>query len=173
MGGIDRRAAAGGRRSSALLALTLAFAAAFITFKVRESMRDNDVSVTGTIAGLLVFALGVYAMWGDLRIAAAVGVALVGLLAFKDALHDWLDKVTWKELRSALLILARDVHRAAAAAGSHHRSLGRDQSARAVAAHHPRRGRIVRRLRRGARARRATSACLRARRRARWFPPPW
>src|ERR1700741_1706424 len=64
------------------LALTFAFAAAFITFKVRESLRDDDVSVTGTIAGLIVFALGVYAMWGDLRIAAAVGVTLVGLLAF-------------------------------------------------------------------------------------------
>jgi uncharacterized membrane protein (DUF4010 family) len=87
-------------------AITLAFAAAFIAFKIRESLKDNDISVTGTIAGLLVYALGVYAMWGDLRVAAAVGVALVGLLAFKDALHDWLDKVTWKELRSALLILA-------------------------------------------------------------------
>lgn len=86
-------------------ALTLVFGAAFVVFKVRESQRDNDLSVTGTIAGLLVFALGVYAMWGDLRIAAAAGVTLVGLLAFKDALHDWLDKVTWKELRSALLIL--------------------------------------------------------------------
>src|SRR5262249_27023379 len=60
---------------------------------------------TGTIAGLMVFALGVYAMWGDLRVAAAVGVVLVGLLAFKNALHDWLDKLTWKELRSALLLL--------------------------------------------------------------------
>lgn len=87
-------------------AMTIAFAAAFIAFKVRESMKDDDVSVTGTIAGLLVYALGVYAMWGELRIAAAIGVALVGLLAFKDALHDWLDKITWKELRSALLILA-------------------------------------------------------------------
>lgn len=87
-------------------ALTLAFAAAFIAFKVRESLKDDDVSVTGTIAGLLVYVLGVYAMWGDLRVAAAIGVALVGLLAFKDALHGWLDKVTWKELRSALLILA-------------------------------------------------------------------
>ncbi|MEQ1818102.1 MAG: DUF4010 domain-containing protein [Terricaulis sp.] len=86
-------------------ALALVFGAAFVTFKVRESQRDNDLSATGTIAGLLVFALGVYAMWGDLRIAAAVGVALVGLLAFKNALHEWLDKVTWKELRSALLIL--------------------------------------------------------------------
>jgi uncharacterized membrane protein (DUF4010 family) len=87
-------------------AITLAVAAAFVTFKVRESLKDDDVSVTGTIAGLMVYAIGVYAMWGDLRIAAAVGVTLVGLLAFKDALHDWLDKVTWKELRSALLILA-------------------------------------------------------------------
>jgi uncharacterized membrane protein (DUF4010 family) len=87
-------------------ALTISFAAAFITFKVRESLRDHDISVTGTIAGLLVYALGAYAMWGDLRVAAAVGVALAGLLAFKDALHGWLDTVTWKELRSALLILA-------------------------------------------------------------------
>lgn len=87
-------------------AMTVAFAAAFIIFKVRESQRDNDVSVTGTIAGLLVYALGVYAMWGNLSIAAAVGVLLVGVLAFKDALHDWLDNVTWKELRSALIILA-------------------------------------------------------------------
>ncbi|MGE0741371.1 MAG: MgtC/SapB family protein [Hyphomonadaceae bacterium] len=87
-------------------AMTLAFAAAFIAFKLRESQRDDDISVTGTIAGLLVYALGVYAVWGDLTVAAAVGVALVGLLAFKEALHGWLDKVTWKELRSALLILA-------------------------------------------------------------------
>lgn len=87
-------------------ALTLAGAAGFIIFKVRESQRDQDVSATGTIAGFLVFALGVYSMWGDLRIAAAAGVALVGLLAFKEALHGWLDSVTWKELRSALIILA-------------------------------------------------------------------
>lgn len=87
-------------------ALALAFSAAFIIFKVRESQHDKDLSVTGTIAGLLVYAIGVYAMWGDLRVAAAAGVALAGLLAFKDALHGWLDKLTWKELRSALLILA-------------------------------------------------------------------
>jgi uncharacterized membrane protein (DUF4010 family) len=87
-------------------AITLAFAAAFIAFKYRESLQDNDVSVTGTIAGLLVFTLGVYAMWGELSVAAAVGVTLVGLLAFKEGLHAWLDKVTWKELRSALLIFA-------------------------------------------------------------------
>lgn len=86
-------------------ALTLLVGAAFVTFKLRESQKDNDLSVTGTIAGLLVFALGAYAMMGDLRIAAATGVTLVGLLAFKEALHGWLESLTWKELRSALLIL--------------------------------------------------------------------
>jgi uncharacterized membrane protein (DUF4010 family) len=87
-----------------------------VTFKVRESQRDDDLSVTGTIAGLLVFALGAYAMWGDLRIAAAVGVTLVGLLAFKNALHDWLDK---DDVEGAALGAAhpwRHVHRAAASA---------------------------------------------------------
>lgn len=87
-------------------ALTLAFASALILFKLRESEHDNDISVTGTIAALLVFALGAYAMWGDLTVAAAVGVLLAAVLAFKQGLHAWLDKLTWKELRSALLILA-------------------------------------------------------------------
>lgn len=87
-------------------ALTLAFAGALISFKLRESERDGDISVTGTMAALLVFALGAYSFVGDLRIAAAAGVALAGLLAFKETLHSWIDKLTWKELRSALLILA-------------------------------------------------------------------
>jgi uncharacterized membrane protein (DUF4010 family) len=87
-------------------ALTLAFSIALVAFKLRESLNDGDISVTGTIAALLVFAIGAYAMLGDLRIVAAVGVTLAGLLAFKQALHDWVDKLTWKEIRSAFLILA-------------------------------------------------------------------
>jgi uncharacterized membrane protein (DUF4010 family) len=87
-------------------ALTLAFAAALVAFKIRESLVDQDVSVTGTIAALLVFALGAYAVLGDVTIAAASGVALAAFLAFKQGLHAWIDKLTWKELRSALLILA-------------------------------------------------------------------
>lgn len=87
-------------------AMALASAAALIVFKLRESERDNDVSATGTLAALVVFALGAYCMHGDLRVAAAAGVTLVGLMAFKEALHDWLVRLTWSELRSALLILA-------------------------------------------------------------------
>lgn len=87
-------------------ALSVAFAAALVVFKVLESRRDNDLSATGTLAALTVYALGVYCMHGDLRVAAAAGVTLVAAMAFKDALHAWLDKLTWEELRSALLILA-------------------------------------------------------------------
>ncbi|MBY0565239.1 MAG: DUF4010 domain-containing protein [Hyphomonadaceae bacterium] len=86
--------------------LTLGFCTAFIVFKVSESREDRDISVTGTLAGLLVFALGAFAVLGDMRVAAAVGVTLALLLAFKDALHSWLDKLTWQEIRSALIILA-------------------------------------------------------------------
>lgn len=87
-------------------ALTIGYAAALLAFKLRETQLDQDISVTGTIAALLVFALGAYAVVGDVRIAAAAGVALAGLLAFKAAIHAWVEKLTWKELRSALLILA-------------------------------------------------------------------
>ncbi|HYD71659.1 MAG TPA: DUF4010 domain-containing protein [Candidatus Binatia bacterium] len=87
-------------------ALAVAFAAALILFKLRETEIDNDISVTGTIASLLVFALGAYAVVGSVTVAGASGVALAGLLAFKQSIHGWVDKLTWKELRSALLILA-------------------------------------------------------------------
>ncbi|MEZ6022006.1 MAG: DUF4010 domain-containing protein [Hyphomonadaceae bacterium] len=87
-------------------ALTIGFAAILLAFKLRESLVDNDLSVTGTVGSLLVYALGAYSVVGNLHIAAASGVALAGLLAFKEAIHGWVDKLTWKELRSALLILA-------------------------------------------------------------------
>lgn len=86
--------------------VTLAFAAALVMFKLRESELDQDISVTGTIGALLVYALGAYAVVGHVVVAAACGVTLAGLLAFKEAIHGWIDKLTWKELRSALLILA-------------------------------------------------------------------
>ncbi len=91
--------------SAGFAALAIAFAAVLLAYKLLESARDGDVSATGTFAALLVFVLGVYCMQGDLRIAAAAGVTLVVLMAFKYALHDWLGKLTWPELRSALLIL--------------------------------------------------------------------
>ncbi|MFZ4608111.1 MAG: MgtC/SapB family protein [Caulobacter sp.] len=90
----------------AFASLALPFAAAFILFKQREQLADKDYSVTAVVAALLVFALGACAIFGDGRVVAAVAVVAVGLLAFKEALHGWLARLTWPELRSGLILLA-------------------------------------------------------------------
>lgn len=84
----------------------LPLAAAFILFKQHEQAEEDDHSVTAIVAGLLVFALGAYACIGDWRVAAAAAVVVTALLAFKPVLHEWLKKLTWPELRSALILLA-------------------------------------------------------------------
>lgn len=90
----------------AFAAIGLPFAAAFILFKQREQAQENDYSVTAVVAALLVFALGAYATVGDGQIAAAVAVVAVALLALKEGIHTWLRRLTWPELRSALILLA-------------------------------------------------------------------
>ena len=92
--------------SWAFAALTLVFGAAWTAFKWLETQRDGDISITGLVAGLIVYALGGYAIVGDLQVAAAAGVFVVMVLAFKETMHDWLRALSWNEIRSALLILA-------------------------------------------------------------------
>jgi uncharacterized membrane protein (DUF4010 family) len=82
----------------------LAFAAVFGAFKYRESVHDAEFSVTTVIAGLAVFALGALAVAGDFRLAAASGAAVAVLLAGRVALHRLLRRITWIELRSAILL---------------------------------------------------------------------
>jgi len=90
----------------AFAALGLPFAGAFVWFKQREQADAHDHSVTAVVAALLVFALGAYAVLGDAATAAGAGVVVTALLAFKDVLHGWLRRLTWPELRSALVLLA-------------------------------------------------------------------
>jgi len=90
----------------AFAAIFAPFALVFAAFKQREQAAGDDVSATGVIAALLVFVLGAYAVVGDGRVAAAGAVAATGLLAFKDVMHAWLHRLTWPELRSALILLA-------------------------------------------------------------------
>jgi uncharacterized membrane protein (DUF4010 family) len=82
----------------------LGFAALFGLFQYHESKHDKTFSVTGVMAGLSVFALGAIAVSGDYRIAAAGGAALAAILASREVLHNLLKKVTWIELRSALVL---------------------------------------------------------------------
>ena len=89
---------------SVLVGGFVVFAAVFAGYKVREATRDEDFSVTAVIAGLAVFSLGALAVVGDYRSAAAGGAALAAVLASREILHGLLKRLTWSELRSALVL---------------------------------------------------------------------
>lgn len=84
----------------------LAFAGAFSWFEARKTQAEGEFSVTATLAGLAVFALGALAVAGDYRAAAAGGAALAAVLASREALHGLLRRLTWPEVRSALVLAA-------------------------------------------------------------------
>src|SRR5690606_25762367 len=87
-----------------LIAGFIGFAAIFAWFSAREAEHDRNFSVTGVVASLMVFALGALAVVGDTRAAAAGGAALAAVLASREVLHDLLRRLTWIELRSALIL---------------------------------------------------------------------
>ncbi|WP_414473553.1 MgtC/SapB family protein [Microvirga sp. M2] len=84
----------------------LGFAIAFGAFAWLEAKSERNFSVTGVIAALLTFALGAYAVLGDLQIAIAASVIVTLILALKQPLHSWLRRLTWLEIRSVLILLA-------------------------------------------------------------------
>jgi uncharacterized membrane protein (DUF4010 family) len=96
--------------ANALLAIAFAaFLVVFGAFSLHEAVRDARFSITGVVSAALVFLLGALAVVGDTGTAAAGGVAVAGVLAARDVLHGFLARLTWLELRSALLLLAMTV----------------------------------------------------------------
>ncbi len=92
-----------------LVAGFVGFAAVFTWFTFREALHDHNFSVTAAIAGMSVFALGALAVAGDYRVAAAGAAALAALLASREMLHGLLRRLSWIELRSALILVAMTV----------------------------------------------------------------
>jgi uncharacterized membrane protein (DUF4010 family) len=84
----------------------LAFAAAFVLFRWRETEHEKSFGMTTVVAGFLTFSLGTLAVLGDMVAAAAAGVATAALLAAKEWLHGWLRILTWPEIRATLILLA-------------------------------------------------------------------
>ena len=109
LGGVVAALAKALAANSVLVAGFIAFAAIFAWYKAREAEHDEDFSVTTVIAGLAVFALGALCVAGDFRVAAAGGAALAALLASREVLHGLLQRLTWIELRSALILAAMTV----------------------------------------------------------------
>lgn len=104
LGGIFAALAGTLNAVSVLIAGFLGFAIIFALYKAREAIHNEDFSVTSVIAGLSVFALGALAVAGDFQAAAAAGAALAAMLASREVLHGLLKRLTWAELRSALIL---------------------------------------------------------------------
>src|ERR1700730_6579635 len=83
-----------------------AYSAAIALFTRAENQAAGHFSATTAIAGMLTFRLGAYALLGDMRVAAGAAVAATALLAAREELHGWVEKITWPELSSAVVLLA-------------------------------------------------------------------
>ena len=110
LGGIDAALAqTTGTPLGVGLVLGLGFAVYAAIFAVLERDADRaagNYSATTTIAGLLTFGLGAYAVIGDMRAAAAAAIVATAILAARAEIHAWIARITWPELRSALVLLA-------------------------------------------------------------------
>lgn len=85
------------------------FCIAILGFSRMQAESEKDYSATGVIAAITVFALGFGAMVADMTITAASAVAITVLLAAREPLHGFLLKLTWLELRAALILLTMTV----------------------------------------------------------------
>lgn len=84
----------------------IAFAGVVTIFSRDENQATHSFSATTTIAALLTFMLGAYALLGDVRVTAASAIATTGILIIREELHGWVAKITLPEFESGLVLLA-------------------------------------------------------------------
>ena len=82
-----------------------AFAGAAAFFRIRAGGERQDYGMTTLIAAYATFALGLFAVIGDMVIAAASAVAVTTLLSLKQPLHRWIAAFTEDEILAALKLL--------------------------------------------------------------------
>lgn len=82
------------------------FSAVFAAYRMRELEHEKIFGATTVVAAIVTFALGAYAPFGEEIVAAAAGVAMVGILAAREGMHGALARITWPELRSAIVLAA-------------------------------------------------------------------
>ena len=83
-----------------------ALLAAQLPFALREAEAENRVSATSLVAALGTYSLGALAVLGDMAVAGAAAVAMTAILASRESLHGLMARITWAELRSALVLLS-------------------------------------------------------------------
>ncbi|MFM7420034.1 MAG: MgtC/SapB family protein, partial [Alphaproteobacteria bacterium] len=84
----------------------IALLAAQLPFALREAEAENRVSATSLVAALGTYGLGALAVLGDMAVAGAAAVAMTAILAARESLHGLMARITWAELRSALVLLS-------------------------------------------------------------------
>ncbi|MDI7861719.1 MgtC/SapB family protein [Rhizobiaceae bacterium n13] len=106
--GLLERYLAQGTGSSGILLATffLALAAVVAAFEYREAVDEESYSATSVVVAMVTFSLGALAVLGDMTIASAGGVIALGILASREFLHTLMKKLQWKELQSAIILLA-------------------------------------------------------------------
>lgn len=82
-----------------------AFAVPFALFALREARLSGGTSATGMVTGMAAFALGALAVSGSTMVTGMAGIAATIILAERKPIHAFVAKLTWAELRSALLLL--------------------------------------------------------------------
>lgn len=90
-------------------AIFASFCITILLFSRMQAMREEEYSATGAIAAITVFVLGFGAAVADMTATAASAVAITALLAAREPLHGFLRKLTWLELRAALILLTMTV----------------------------------------------------------------
>lgn len=83
----------------------LGFAAVLVGAHAVAASRTGDLSATSAMAGLLTFLLGAAAVQGEMAVAAAGAVVATLLLSVKPVLHQWLERLEYRELSAALKLL--------------------------------------------------------------------
>ncbi|MBX9455221.1 MAG: DUF4010 domain-containing protein [Rhizobium sp.] len=77
-----------------------------LRFGLMEARAEGSFSATTVIAGITTFGLGALAVTGEMAVASGAGAAMVTVLASREFLHGAIRRLTWVELRSAVILLA-------------------------------------------------------------------
>lgn len=65
----------------------------------------EDLSITGIVAALITYVLGVLTVFGHVTLTSAAAVIVAALMGFKPLLHGWLKKLEQQELNATLQLL--------------------------------------------------------------------
>jgi uncharacterized membrane protein (DUF4010 family) len=95
--------------SPAVFAVAILLVGLFIAVAYMAGVRRGDVGLTTEVAALVTIFAGALCVWGELAVAAAVGVTTTVLLAHKLEAHAFVHNLTREDVSAALKFAAISV----------------------------------------------------------------